>query len=133
MSTFLEELEVLQKEFDYLFSIYKFKIIYKKEYRADHYSLGLESPNCDYRIKFERELAPRWGMFVGETSSQFFEDLNKWHPIEKVIAKLNLKLDYSKLSGAPYYTQVKGSLEVLGSTLRPIFNKVKADLISKST
>lgn len=129
--TFSEELEVLQKEFDYLFSIYKFKMVYKKEYRIDHYSLGLESPGCDYRIKFERELAPRWGMFIGEVTSQFSGGLNMWCPIEKVTAKLGLKLDYGKLNGAPYYKQVLGSLEVLGLTLKPIFNQISVDLILK--
>lgn len=127
MISFSEEIDILRKEFDYLFDEGKFKIIDKKEFRRSHYFIGLESDLYTYRIKFLRELSPRWGMFIGTKTSQFQDGLKAWRPVEKVVNKLGVMIDFSALRELSYSEQVKQSLEILAKEIKPVFSKIRLE------
>ncbi|MBE0669349.1 MAG: hypothetical protein IH588_02070 [Anaerolineales bacterium] len=123
MNTFQDEIGFVMEDFGFLFTEFDYKITYRKEFRRDHYCIGLTSNSCGLRIKFERELAPRWGVFIG-TSLEFDGPLGNWIPVEKALNSLDVHVDYSELREKKYYEQVHGSLKILAKTIRPIFGKL---------
>lgn len=124
MNTFQDEIQFVMGDFEFLFTNFDYKISYMKEFRKDHYCIGLTSNACELRIKFERELAPRWGVFIGN-SMDFDGSLKNWMPIEKALLSLNVHVDFSELLGVGYYEQVRGSLRILAKTIMPVFDKLK--------
>ncbi len=124
MNTFQDEIQFVVEDFDFLFTDFNYQISYRKELRRDHYCLGLTSNTGELRIKFERELAPRWGVFIGN-NLDFDVPLENWIPVEKALLSLNVRVDYSELRGKKYYEQVRGSLKIQAKAIMPIFDKLK--------
>lgn len=124
MSDFQDELQFISEVFWFLFIDFGYKISYTKETRKDHYCIGLTSDSSTLRIKFERELAPRWGVFIGNGLS-FDGPLGKWIPVEKALTSLNVYVDYSELREKKYYEQVRGSLHILANAIKPVFSDLK--------
>jgi len=124
MLSFQNELDLIKQEFIFLFSEYDYVIVYKKKYREDHYSIGLESPLVNCRIWFGRERSPRWGMFLGNRQTPFNDSINDWTFVTKILSNLGCKPNYNDLKNKPYYEQVRNSIEILAQTVEPVFDQI---------
>ncbi len=74
--TLEEYVKLIMKEYSYLFSRYRFKVVHKEEYRPGYFSIGLESDVC--RILFAGEQGGGV-MYLGTIDAPFrYEDHPKW-------------------------------------------------------
>jgi len=118
-----QELELIQAEFDFLFSAWGFTIVKQTNYRDDHCSVWLESPTVPTKILFGGELAHVWGAPLNE-------ELRFWRPAQKVLARIGQRINLGPLQGIAYREQVPESLHILARAIEPVFGQI-LDLMEK--
>ncbi|WKZ35536.1 MAG: hypothetical protein QY332_18150 [Anaerolineales bacterium] len=117
-----EYLLKIKEKFPYLFDVYGFRIAYTKEFRFDHYSIGLESDML--RLLFEQERGG-WGIFVGKLDASFDHKKNNWVNIYSLLPYLlKREVDWSTLSKYPYLEQVDVMLSLTARELAPLFSQI---------
>ena len=117
-----DSLIMIKKYFLFLFEQYKFRIVFVKEFRLDHYSVGLESKNC--RILFYRELSG-WNIFIGTLTSDFENEIGDWVLFENLLFYLTKKeINKSSFSGKSYKERVIASLEDTAAEFEPLAKQI---------
>ena len=92
-----DDLIKIQNKFSFLFNEYRFRIVFSKQFRIDHYSIGLESNIC--RILFYRELGG-WNMFIGMLDATYDSEVGGWINTDILLTFIQKReIDWSALNG----------------------------------
>ncbi len=117
-----ESVMLIKKFFSFLFEKHNFHAVFVKEFRPDHYSIGLEANNC--KILFYRELSG-WNMFIGGSTAKFENEIGEWVLFENLMFYLIKKeIDRSYLAGKLYDERVIASLRDTAKEFEPLSKQI---------
>lgn len=121
--TFEEYIKLIMKEYSYLFSRYKFKVVHREEYRPGYFSVGLESDVC--RILFAGEQGGGV-MYLGTLDAPFrYEDDPKWVLALNLLSYLLKKeWDWSFLKGKSSSEQIVAWESFMAKEFEPVSARI---------
>lgn len=117
-----EFISMIEQKFPYLFDEHGFRVIYTKEFRSDHSSVGLES--SQFRMLFQQERGG-FGIFVGTLDAPFDDEMNGWVNIYSLMTYLlKREIDWSILDRSPYSEQADIMFSITAREFAPLCKQI---------